>query len=270
MQNHKRMSCVGYISMFIFIVLLALVGLLSKGRECGPQQALENAVCKDCWESTCLNCTEKAQTCELCAPGYFLTSYGSCVDCDSEFEHKCNRCTSKDDGDTTICEECASGYRLEGGKCVSCTDSQHCAVCSSDRCRECKQGYRMNKKGNCEPCNDIKHCVRCGMTEGECEYCDNNVAYLLNGKCSVCKEENGWKSDGSGGCKCDDYVNAVEGNICQKCDDAIPGCARCEQTDLPGQSLFVEIGHVDGLSKNKGKFLKCTKCGQKGDMYEEK
>jgi ABC-type Fe3+ transport system permease subunit len=36
MQNHKRMSCVGYISMFIFIVLLALVGLLSKGRECGP------------------------------------------------------------------------------------------------------------------------------------------------------------------------------------------------------------------------------------------
>lgn len=67
----------------------------------------------------------------------------------------------------------------------------------------------MNKEGNCVPCNDIKHCVRCGMKEGECEFCDMGIAYLLNGKCSVCKEDNGWKSDGSGGCKCDNFVNTL-------------------------------------------------------------
>jgi len=203
--------------MFIFIVLLVLVGMLSKGRECAPQQALENAVCKDCWESTCLNCTKKAQTCELCAPGYFLTSYGACVDCDSEFEHKCNRCSSKDDGDTMYCEDCAKGYRQENGKCVSCTDSQHCAVCSSDKCSECKAGYRMNADGECVACDDLKHCIRCGSKEGECEYCDNNIAFLYDGKCSVCKKANGWESDGAGGCKCDNYVNALEGNVCQTC-----------------------------------------------------
>ena len=37
MQNHKRMSFIGYVSMFVFVVLLVLVAIFSKGRECGPQ-----------------------------------------------------------------------------------------------------------------------------------------------------------------------------------------------------------------------------------------
>jgi len=86
----------------------------------------------------------------------------------------------------------------------------------------------MNKDGECVACDDVKHCLRCGMKEGECEYCDNNIANLLNGKCSVCQEINGWKPDGNGGCKCDNYVNAMVGNLCMTCAQAIPGCKRCE------------------------------------------
>ena len=63
LQNHKRMTCLGFISMGIFILMLVLAGILGKGRECGERQALENAVCKECWDSNCQACPIISKTC---------------------------------------------------------------------------------------------------------------------------------------------------------------------------------------------------------------
>lgn len=68
------MSFVGFASMFVFIVLIILAGMFGKGRECGTKQALENAVCTDCYSDACLSCpkSSKMNGCEKCDVGYTL------------------------------------------------------------------------------------------------------------------------------------------------------------------------------------------------------
>lgn len=90
-QNNKRMSFIGFASMFVFIVLIILAGMFGKGRECGSKQALENAVCTDCYSDACLSCpkSSKLNGCESCDVGYTLWQ-GQCVKCDNERYVKCN------------------------------------------------------------------------------------------------------------------------------------------------------------------------------------
>ena len=117
-QNHKRMSYIGFSSMFVFIVLIILAGIFGQGRECGVKQALENAVCTDCDSDACLSCPEssKFNGCESCEVGYTLWE-GRCVKCDDEKYVKCNDCKinpmSKLMPPATECLECSTGLRLK-------------------------------------------------------------------------------------------------------------------------------------------------------------
>jgi len=57
----------------------------------------------------------------------------------------------------------------------------------------------------------------------------------------------GWKPDGKGGCKCNDYVNTLDGNKCLKCNQLIPGCGACGPAttkikDLTS-TISVQIGY---------------------------
>ena len=107
------MTGLGFVSMGVFILMLILAAIFGKGRECGERQALENAVCKECWDESCLSCPMKANECKKCAPGYFLTSYGECVKCDDEVAIQCLECSSQDDGKTLKCGKCNEGFRLD-------------------------------------------------------------------------------------------------------------------------------------------------------------
>jgi hypothetical protein len=61
----------------------------------------------------------------------------------------------------------------------------------------------------------------------------------------------GWKPDGKGGCKCNDIVNSLDGNKCQKCNQLIPGCKACspatKNSELGG-AISVQIGYDPLLS----------------------
>jgi len=185
-----------------------------------------------------------------------------CEDCDLEPYTKCLTCAFDDTGLTKTCSECAPGFRLENGKCLECTQSAYCAVCSEDECLECKEGTRM-VEGECVSCSaSLEHCVSC-TSDKICDKCDYHVATLDDsGMCTQCREENNWyKNDVLDKCECLEYVNILDDNKCQTCDDLMPGCMACEQTDNPGDSLFVEIGYDQSISKDVGKYVMCTECG---------
>jgi len=97
-----------------------------------------------------------------------------------------------------------------------------------------------------------------------CETCDFNIALMnYDQTCSLCREDANWKFDNDlGRCRCDEFLNSNGGNLCQTCDQLIPGCNSCEQTDSPGNSLKVEVGYDDVLSPRPGNFVICTDCGK--------
>lgn len=131
-----------------------------------------------------------------------------------------------------------------------------------NKCEKCKEGYRL-QNGECVACDEsLHHCKSCS-SPNTCDECEYQIAMLGNdGKCSVCREENNWTKDyNTGRCKCDHFVNLLDDNKCQKCEELIPGCKKCEQTDSPGDALAVEIGYSSSLSPRMGKYLMCTECG---------
>ena len=123
--------------------------------------------------------------------------------------------------DVTTCRECASGYYVEDGLCVSCpfsncetctssacltfkaslgqialniegtivaaTCDSNCLICSSNNpnyCLTCKTGYARNSKGFCLDCDPS--CKSCSATSlSTCLSCYGNVV-LSGGTCNTC------------------------------------------------------------------------------------
>jgi len=84
----------------------------------------------------------------------------------------------------------------------------------------------------------------------------------VTGKCDVCRTDNDWKLNmNTGKCECSDFANILDRNLCQTCQELIPGCKQCEQTDDPGDSLAVKIGYDQRLSPRRGEWVKCVDCG---------
>jgi hypothetical protein len=160
-----------------------------------------------------------------------LNSQGQCQDCDLEPYTKCKSCG--EENGSVVCNECASGYRLNDGVCSECSDDGLCLKCKDSApydCLECIEGTRL-QNGKCIPCSDtLHHCQKCSSPD-RCEVCDYNVAVLdiMTAKCSTCRNENNWfKNTTTGACSCNFYTNTLDGNKCQTCQDLIPGCNKCE------------------------------------------
>ena len=59
-QNHKKAMSLGSVSMILFIAFVALASVFGEGRKCADRQALENAVCTDCWSPYCQECPDSS------------------------------------------------------------------------------------------------------------------------------------------------------------------------------------------------------------------
>lgn len=274
-KNHKKAITLATASMALFIAFVVLASVFGEGRKCGDRQALENAVCSDCWSPYCQECPGSSSVtgCQKCDPGYLLRD-GDCVKCDGETSYnKCLDCVvSTTEYEQTVCTRCAEGNLLNVAngfhkECEGCSVTANCAKCTKDTCEKCKEGFRLYK-GKCEPCSDIPHCVKCSSSDTtKCDVCDYHVADLdSNGKCSKCRTDMGWKPDGKGGCKCNDIVNSLDGNKCLKCDQLIPGCKACgpaTKNSLLGNAISVQIGYDPLLSDQSeaATYIQCVGCG---------
>jgi len=59
-QNYKKGTTLASVSFALFIVFVVLASVFGEGRECGDRQALENAVCTDCWSPYCQECPKSS------------------------------------------------------------------------------------------------------------------------------------------------------------------------------------------------------------------
>lgn len=84
-----------------------------------------------------------------------------------------------------------------------------------------------------------------------------------SGKCSKCRTGNNWfKNPNSESCKCEHFVDTLDGNKCKTCQDLFDGCAKCEysETDIKGE-LVKKIGYNKELSNSQLQYVKCKDCG---------
>lgn len=65
------------------------------------------------------------------------------------------------------------------------------------------------------------------------------------------------------------FINVNDGRKCQACEDLLPGCGECEQTDFPPTgAASVLVGYDSTIAnKNKGRHVICNKCA-KDTMFE--
>lgn len=139
------------VSIVLFIVILVIGVGASDARLCPENQALEGAVCVDCADPYCTDCSTGSATCSICEKNHVLLSDSSCIACNKK-DVACLDCYSTDGNpDNVKCKTCAEGYRLENGVCRAC--SSLCAECNEEECIACTKGYR-KVGGNCIPCSD--------------------------------------------------------------------------------------------------------------------
>jgi len=87
--------------------------MLGDPRKCPERFSLQGAVCKECDDVRCVDCSSRLDTCEKCEEGFYSTKEGTCEDCDSYKEEvRCKKCGKSDSGNV-VCLECGEGYRLE-------------------------------------------------------------------------------------------------------------------------------------------------------------
>mmetsp|Transcript_14235 Transcript_14235/g.24211 ORF Transcript_14235/g.24211 Transcript_14235/m.24211 type:complete len:522 (-) Transcript_14235:432-1997(-) len=225
----KRIFWIGIVFITIFLAIVLFGLSLGSYRKCAAGQSIEFAVCKDCDIDNCEDCQGNYKQCNSCKEGFYLGSNGKCLDCDFEPYVECKKCASYDKDESTVCEECAEGYRLNNGKCQECDESGLCNECTSSKCLECKPGNRL-VDGVCHPCSEsLTHCKTCSSKD-KCEECDYYIAELgPDKKCNECKAQNNWfMNQMKGSCECKEFVNVLDQNKCQECQELIPGCRECE------------------------------------------
>jgi len=72
-KYNKKVSFTGIISLIALLVIIIFVSIVGDGRECAEKQALQNAVCIDCAQESCLDCVSgEIDGCKTCDKGFIL------------------------------------------------------------------------------------------------------------------------------------------------------------------------------------------------------
>ncbi|KAL7719911.1 Serine-threonine protein kinase [Entamoeba marina] len=114
------------------------------------------------------NCvTVVSDHCEECASGYYINGRG-CSSCPSN----CSYCEG------TTCLKCDPFFFLHNSACVETIEN--CKLATSDQgCLECNEGFYYDTTQN--TCNTCNNCPKCS-SYNDCLECDSGY-YLLNGVC---------------------------------------------------------------------------------------
>ncbi|KAL4424990.1 hypothetical protein ABPG77_002875 [Micractinium sp. CCAP 211/92] len=232
--------------------LLAAAGAAAKPTRCVQDQG------------GCVQCSANGINCVACDVGYVkvngactkclarMTEDGlMCDKCDKSNLKRCQRCFYSYDPDvasyptkdgscalsqvnncnkaapvTGRCLQCAAGFFLRKGQCVTCTNG--CTSCDAlGRCQACIAGRGLDRRrpfglvckmcasNRCDNCDgNVNKCKKCGLGYG-----------LARGACRKCKDPMCAICNGAGAClKCLPGLAAVRGS-CKPCSD--PNCVSC-------------------------------------------
>lgn len=211
----------------------------------------------------CLACEGNAARCTLCAPGTYALPTGACAPCQLPTCAQCEVCDNTSDdctdglrctepcrdancvecpGTGQTCAQCAAGYLLHAGACMSVAPALLCGPgcwdCDEEtgKCNYCGDGSYVDAAGECRPC-DIARCAYCvscasedlpegtvGCGAGVDRVCTPDGS-CLDPHCLSCP---GGSTGGSSTCqRCeagflpDAYGSCMPLTLCK------PGCATC-------------------------------------------
>ena len=201
-------------------------------------------------ENNFQNCKFGDSLCQSCKDGFYLNGTDNLCYSNKDYGpfYKCNE-TSSYSGECIDCEE---GYYL-GYEDNKCSLMENCVISENEnKCLKCAQYFCLDAKtGQCIYNNDIrdenkKYYFRCNKTNEEgtkCEDCDENLSLdenglcidnihcaekNENGRCKICKNENGrtYCSNKVFGCvdismvkNCLECDNILDFFYCTKCMD---------------------------------------------------
>ncbi|EFN51322.1 hypothetical protein CHLNCDRAFT_141081 [Chlorella variabilis] len=177
----------------------------------------------------CKYCALDGSRCELCWPGYGLTSAGECV------RETCVDCP----GDPSRCSQCVDGYFPNAdGVCELCAPG--CAVCAPDSpqlCRLCdaQRAFQLDlDTQTCILC-DNPACMACPDAPNECLECSSQAAALaphpvevppaalepVNGTCVPCPAgcADCTSPDYCSLCSAEGHFSSPDAGACLPCSD---------------------------------------------------
>lgn len=169
-----------------------------------------NKTCVAC-NSTCATCSEEPNHCDSCLDSSLSVSYGACV------------------------TNCPLNTVSIQGKCVNCSDSTNCLVCSSQdtsKCNQCSNNTVLRNDKTCNTtCEDGFHkvlrtdgyyyCEQCNVTECKtcsssdtCSECNPTFFLVNNSSCSTTCPSNFVPVNGDN----KHCVKCETNEYCDKCD----------------------------------------------------
>ena len=122
--------------------------------------------------------------CSSCAPGYQLTSTGTCVFDTCKFP-----CLECDTTNSNLCISCISPPFVStpnNGRCFSC-NTPNCVDCSPtdiSQCITCQSGFTLSSNGICTPTCLQAQCTSCSSFS-TCTTCVSGY-FILLGFCVPC------------------------------------------------------------------------------------
>jgi len=215
----------------------------------------QSNACLQC-PSFCASCTEsglQSTTCNLCMPGYFLSS-GQCSPC----PNYCLTCSPSAKNPTSgVCSACMTGYTVNTlsptsaclywpPECKSVNGLANTLYPTDVQCTSCNAGYYWDTVQNCDACNwgcttcsSFSICLTCavgfvlqGSSCTPCSYgCDNCNSGVAT--CSSCMTNWGLQSTGFDSCtQCPpNCLLCSAPGSCTTCDDGYyvsgTGCSVC-------------------------------------------
>ncbi|ELP91924.1 protein serine/threonine kinase, putative [Entamoeba invadens IP1] len=204
-------------------------------QECTLGYYLVDTLCNNCSKDKgCYLCDKTNGDCYICDYGYYKHSK-TCLKCgaDNVLHCKENRCSLYEEDK---CNDCALGYFMNNGECVSCTTNA-CKLCDgvTGVCTSCNDDEYLEDH-ICKKCDDSNpmHCLpnNCSPNSTECLSC-NSGYYLSNGECRVCTLTNPnscipgrCKGDAASGCL--DCKEGYVKNEKEQCESAALIMENCE------------------------------------------
>ena len=196
---------------------------------------IKSACCNKEYIKNCTaykNTSKNPCTCSSCATGYKLQD-GKCIECNVA------KCLGYSSGCT--CNSCETGYKTDKGICKGCGIAKCLGYSSGCTCNSCETGYKPDK-GICVACG-VQNCNRysAGCT---CSNCNSGYTLAQNAA-ACCKNKTG----------CSAYNNKCICIACEKKFDlqADGTCKACGGSQYWNGSKCVDCSKT---------YSNCTKCDE--------
>ncbi|CAD2215763.1 hypothetical protein, conserved [Angomonas deanei] len=253
------------------------------GEECLPKYYFDEATCKPCTDTACLQCalSEASDKCTQCETNFVLDAEaGTCKAC-ADAVTGCTTCTEASAAGTeSKCTTCNGTTHEtqpnEEGACTpvsedpkKCTDGeQNCSKCdeAGDKCTQCKANFVLDAEaGTCKACADaVTGCTTCteasaAGTESKCTTCNGTTHEAQPNEEGACTPVS------------EDPKECVEGKDgCTKCDEEAKKCTECDGShDLTEEGTCKGKDAASPVQRHRHRARRlCGRCAARRDGLE--